>query len=72
MKLNRYDVIAYDPSACHTLGDNADDPTFAVGVVLGYDKYGECYDVMIGCDYVTAVITTDVLNSRTVKVLGTL
>ena len=75
MKLKRNDVIAYDPWSLKTIGDSVIDEHFSIGIVLGYDKYAECYDIDIGNENefarITASIVPGYITKNNLKVIGT-
>ena len=76
MKLKRNDVIAYSPWLLKTIGDSITDEHFSIGVVLGYDKYADCYDIDIGCEngfnMITASIVPSYITKDNLKVIGAL
>lgn len=69
MKLRKGDVIVFDPRKCHTIGQTT---RYSLGVVEGYDRYADCYDVEIGCDHVAATLIPSDISIYNVKKLGRL
>jgi hypothetical protein len=76
MKLKRNDIIVYSPQLTMTIGNPDMHEQYAIGVVAGYDKYAECYDVEVEMptEYgmCSATITSDVATADNIKVIGTL
>ena len=72
MKLKRGDVIVYSPRLIGTIGDNADDEHFSIGVVDLYDKYADVYDIDIGYENLMASIVPDEITKDNLKVVGRL
>ena len=72
IKLKRHDVIAYSPRLTETIGNEGCYADYAIGVVLGYDKHADCYDIDIGCEVLQASITPNNIIKDNLKIIGTL
>ncbi len=72
MKLKRGDVIVYSPRLIGTIGNEGYYPDYAIGVVMGYDKYADVYDINVGCETLAGVIGPDDITKDNLKVIGTL
>lgn len=70
MKLRRGMVIAYSPLLCETIGNKGGDDNFAVGVVLGYDKYAACFDIEVGYENIQASITSNLVTRDNIRIIS--
>lgn len=70
MILRRGMVIAYSPLLCETIGNKGGDDNFAIGTVLRYDRYTDCYDIDVGYENIQASITSNLVTRDNIRIIS--